>query len=120
MNKKMELADTARTVSKPEARSHKSAHELTNSPDFKALVAKRWSVSGILLVLLFICYYGYVIVLGANPKVMAQKIGEVTTLGIPLGIGVIVFSFILTAIYIAWANKSYDPEVDRLKSQLKQ
>ena len=113
------MADTARTAAKPEARIHKSAHEVINSHDFKALVAKRWSVSGVLLVLLFVCYYGYVIVLGSNPKVMAEKVGEVTTLGIPIGIGVIVFSFILTAIYIGWANKTYDPEVERLKSQLK-
>ncbi len=113
------MADTARTVTKPEARIHKSAHEVINSHDFKMLVAKRWSVSGILLVLLFVTYYGYVIVLGSNPQVMAQKVGEVTTLGIPIGIGVILFSFILTAFYIGWANKTYDPEVERLKGQLK-
>jgi uncharacterized membrane protein (DUF485 family) len=113
------MADTARTVTKPEARIHKSAHEVITSRDFKMLVAKRWSVSGILLVLLFVTYYGYVIVLGSSPKVMAQKVGEVTTLGIPIGVGVIVFSFILTAFYIVWANKTYDPEVERLKGQLK-
>ena len=113
------MADTARTATKPEARIHKSAHEIINSDEFKMLVAKRWSVSGILLVLLFITYYGYVIVLGSNPQVMAEKVGEVTTLGIPIGVGVIVFSFFLTAFYVGWANKTYDPEVDRLKSQLK-
>lgn len=41
-----------------------------------------------------------------------------TTLGIPIGIGVIVFAFIITAIYVVWANSSYDPEVERLKKQL--
>ena len=42
-----------------------------------------------------------------------------TTLGIPMGIGMIVFAFILTAIYVVWANQVYDPEVERLKGQLK-
>ncbi len=28
-------------------------------------------------------------------------------------------AFVLTAIYVAWANKSYDPEVERLRSQLR-
>src|SRR5512143_730006 len=107
------MADTARTATKPEARIHKSAHEVITSHDFKRLVAKRWSVSGILLVLLFITYYGYILLVGTNKAALAQKVGEVTTLGIPLGVGVIVFSFILTAIYIGWANKSYDPEVER-------
>ncbi len=112
------MVDTARTVAKGETR-HKSVHEVITSDDFKKLVARRWSVSGILLVLLFVVYYGYVIVLGSNPAVMARKIGEFTTLGIPIGVGVIVFAFILTAVYIAWANSIYDPEVERLKGQLK-
>ena len=47
------------------------------------------------------------------------KIGEVTTLAIPLGIAAIVIAWVLTAFYVAWANKSYDPEVERLKGELK-
>ena len=113
------MADTAR-MAKPEARAHKTAHEVISSPEFKRLVAKRWTVSGILLALLFVTYYGFILIVGTNKTFLAQKIGDVTTLGIPLGIGVIVFAFVLTAIYIGWANKSYDPEVERLKGQLKQ
>ena len=113
------MADTARTVNKPEAHIHKSAHEVITSHDFKLIVAKRWSVSGILLVLLAVVYYGFVIVLGTTPQIFAQKIGEVTTLGIPIAVAVIVFAFILTALYIGWANAIYDPEVERLRNQLK-
>ena len=97
----------------------KSAHELLESPDFKRLVAKRWSVSIILTILLFIIYYGYILLIGYNKPFLAQKIGEVTTLGIPLGIGTIVLSWVLTVVYVIWANNSYDPEVQRLKDQLK-
>jgi uncharacterized membrane protein (DUF485 family) len=97
---------------------HGEVHETIRSPDFERLVAKRWSVSGLLLLLLSVSYYGYVIVLGSHPEAMARRIGEFTTLGIPIGVGVIVFAFILTAVYIAWANSSYDPEVERLKSLL--
>jgi uncharacterized membrane protein (DUF485 family) len=112
------MADTARTVAK-EARIHKSAHEVINSPDFKKIVAKRWSLSSVLLALLFVTYYGYVVIIGVDKTIFAQKIGEVTTLGIPVGIGVIIFAFVLTAIYVVWANTIYDPEVERLKNQLK-
>ena len=97
----------------------KSAHELLESPDFKRLVAKRWSVSIVLTILLFIIYYGYILLIGYNKPFLAQKIGEVTTLGIPLGIGTIVLSWVLTVVYVIWANNSYDPEVQRLKDQLK-
>ena len=101
------------------AKEQKSAHELLESPDFKRLVAKRWSVSIILTILLFIIYYGYILLIGYNKPFLAQKIGEVTTLGIPLGIGTIVLSWVLTVVYVIWANNSYDPEVQRLKDQLK-
>lgn len=103
-----------------EIRAHKTAHEIITSHDFKTLVAKRWAVSMVLLVLLFVTYYGYIILLAVNKQIMAEKIGEVTTLGIPVGVGVILFAWVLTAFYVVWANRAFDPEVERLKGQLKQ
>jgi uncharacterized membrane protein (DUF485 family) len=97
----------------------KSAHEMTESPAFKRLVALRLRVSMILLVLLFVSYYGYILLVASAKDFVNQKIGEVTTLAIPLGIAVIVFAWALTAFYVGWANKSYDPEVERLKGELK-
>ncbi len=115
------MSEAARNVAsiKGEGRANKSVHELIESADFKHLVANRWSVSLVLLALLFVSYYGYVLLIGGNKAFLAQKIGEVTTLGIPVGIAVILFAWILTAYYVVWANKSYDPEVERLKGQLK-
>lgn len=109
----------ALTVPK-DARAGKSAHEVIESKDFKALVAKRWSVSVALLVALFVTYYGFILLIATNRELMATRIGAYTTLAIPVGIAVIVVSFLLTAVYIGWANKSYDPEVERLKKQLRQ
>ena len=108
------------TVAKSESRAHKSAHEVIESEDFKALVRKRWTVSALLLAALFITYYGYILLIAGNKALMATKIGAVTTLAIPVGVAVIVVAFVLTAVYVAWANSSYDPEVNRLKKQLKQ
>ncbi len=98
---------------------HKSAHEVIESADFKGLVARRWAVSLVLLALLFISYYGYILLIAVNKAFVAQKIGEVTTLAIPLGWAAIIIAWILTAYYVVWANKSYDPEVERLVGELK-
>ena len=106
-------------AAKADKSTQKSAHEVIESPEFKALVSKRWSVSMALLVLLFVSYYGYVILVATAKDFVSQKVGEVTTLAIPLGIAAIVIAWALTAFYVAWANKSYDPEVERLKGQLK-
>jgi len=102
-----------------QAKLGRSAADVVASPEFKALVKRRWSVSMVMLTLLFVSYYGYVLVVAGNKEFVSQKIGESTTLAIPLGVAVIVFAWLLTAIYVAWANRSYDPEVERLKGQLK-
>ena len=100
-------------------RIHKSAHEVIESADFKALVAKRWKVSLVLLALLFVSYYGFIVLVATAKEFVSQRVGEVTTLAIPLGVAAIVIAWALTAFYVAWANKSYDPEVERLKGELK-
>jgi uncharacterized membrane protein (DUF485 family) len=105
-------------VSRREDRANKSAHEVIESADFKRLVARRWTVSLVLLAVLFVSYYGFILLVSTNKELVSTKIGEVTTLAIPLGIGAIVVAWALTAFYVAWANKSYDPEVERLKNQL--
>jgi uncharacterized membrane protein (DUF485 family) len=112
------MAETASHL-KRDSRASKSAHEVIESSDFKQLVKKRWSVSMILLAMLFVTYYGFILLVATNKALVNTKIGEVTTLAIPLGLGAIVIAFVLTAIYVAWANKSYDPEVERLRSQLR-
>jgi uncharacterized membrane protein (DUF485 family) len=108
----------ANVASKTE-RAQRSAHEVIESQDFKRLVARRWKVSMLLLAALFVSYYGYILVVATNKEFVSQKIGEVTTLAIPLGLAAIVIAWVLTAVYVAWANKSYDPEVERLKGELK-
>jgi uncharacterized membrane protein (DUF485 family) len=101
----------------------KNATELIESPDFRALVRTRWTVSFTLLGLLFVCYYGYILLVATAPAVVARRLSEapdaITNIGLVLGIATLVFAWVLTAIYVVWANRSYDPEVERLKQQLK-
>lgn len=104
---------------KRDARPGKSASEIIESADFKRLVSRRWTVSMVLLVLLFVTYYGYILLIPYAPGLMKTRIGEVTTAAIPIGVAVIVIAFVLTAFYVGWANTTYDPEVNRLKGQLK-
>jgi uncharacterized membrane protein (DUF485 family) len=106
-------------ASKAERNAQMSAHEVIESAEFKALVSKRWKVSMVLLALLFVSYYGYVVLVASAKEFVSQRVGEVTTLAIPLGIAAIVIAWALTAVYVAWANRSYDPEVERLKGNLR-
>lgn len=97
----------------------KSTSEMLASPELKELIRKKWTVSIILTVLLFILYYGFILLIAVNKPFLAQKIGEFTTLGIPLGVAVIVLAWVLTAAYVVWANGAPDATVKSLRDQVK-
>ncbi|MCM2315842.1 MAG: DUF485 domain-containing protein [Thermoanaerobaculia bacterium] len=90
---------------------------LLSSDRFKKLVRVRWTVSITLLVLLFILYYGYILIVAEGKEFLVQKIGVHTNYGIVLGIGTIVGAWILTIIYVVWANTIYDKEVKGIKDE---
>jgi uncharacterized membrane protein (DUF485 family) len=89
--------------------------ELLDSPEFQRLVARRLRVSLVLTACLFVLYYGYILLIATDKAFLARRIGEVTTLGIPIGAAVIVGAWVLTAVYVVWANRAYDVEVARLR-----
>jgi uncharacterized membrane protein (DUF485 family) len=95
----------------------KSVHDIVNSPKFKKLVVKRWTVSFILTFLLFVLYFGYILTVGYGKEWLAEKVGVYTNIGIIYGAVVIVGAWILTMIYVVWANTSYDKEVEELKRE---
>lgn len=81
---------------------------IDQTPEFRELVVRRWTVALVLTVLTFITYYGFIIIVGVSKETLAKKIGAVTTLGIPMAVAVIVISFLLTLVYVFWANSRYD------------
>jgi uncharacterized membrane protein (DUF485 family) len=91
---------------------------LLDSPEFRRLVRGRWRVSLGLTGLLFLLYYGYIILVAIDRPLLARRVAGVMTLGIPLGAAVIVGAWALTAAYIVWANRRYDPEVRRLGDRI--
>ncbi len=89
-------------------------NKIDEMPEFKSLVKRRWTIALILTFLTFVTYYGFILVLGYSKETLALKIGKVTTLGIPVAMLVIVISFILTLIYVVWANNTYDALVSKI------
>ena len=98
---------------------HKTTKELLASSEFRHLVARRWRVSLLLTACLFVLYYGYILLIATDKALLSKRIGEVTTLGIPVGAAVILGAWILTGVYVLWANRAYDSEVARLRDHLR-
>ena len=94
------------------------AKVLVDSPAFKNLVKKRWAFSLIMSGLMLFVYFGFLISIAFNKAIFAIKIHQNLTLGIVLGFGIIIFAWLMTGIYVKWANSSYDNTVEELKKQL--
>jgi uncharacterized membrane protein (DUF485 family) len=61
-------------------------------------------------ILMIIAYYGYILLIAFNKEWLGTPIapGVVTTIGIPLGVGVIIFTIVITNIYVRKANTEFD------------
>jgi len=90
------------------------ASELTQriqkNPQYQYLVKSRDALSWSLTILVFIAYYGFILAVAFDKTLFSVPImsGMVTTWWVPIGIGIIVLTIVLTAIYVRKANNDYD------------
>ena len=100
--------------------SPKTVHQILDDPDFLDLVRKKDRISAILTTLELVLYFGFIALIAYNKAYLAEKIsaGSSITIGIPIAVGVIVLSWILTGIYVFWANGKYDPMVKAVKEKM--
>ncbi len=78
-------------------------------PKYQELKAKRTGFGLWLTVAMLVVYYGFILLVAFDKPLLASRIGEgVMTLGMPIGLGVIVFTVVITAIYVQRANSEFD------------
>ena len=79
------------------------------NPKYHELRRKRNTFGWSLTALMLLVYFGYIALIAFNKPFLAQPIGSgVTSLGIPIGLGVIIFTIVITGIYVNRANGEYD------------
>ena len=83
--------------------------DVAQTPKYRQLVRERSRFSWALTAIMLAIYFGYILLIAFAPDLLARRISGTTTLGIPLGIGVIVSGILLTAIYVYRANSRFDP-----------
>src|SRR5438105_724901 len=89
--------------------------QLLQDPEFLQLTSSKTRISLILTGLTLVIYYGFIFLVAFKPRFFGTKITTNITIGIPIGIGVILASWILTGIYVRWANTRYDHLVRSVK-----
>lgn len=110
--------DAAETA-KEERMSEHTAKKM-DQEQFQALVKAKWTISLILTALILVIYFGFILVLAFQKEILMTKLGEGMTLGIPVGLGVIISACVLTGIYVYWANNKYDAAVKSVIQSMKE
>ncbi len=81
---------------------------MSEHPKFQELVRRRsrfaWTLSWIMLLI----YQGFILLVAFAKGFLATPIAGVITIGIPIGLGVIISAFLLTGIYVWVANSRFD------------
>ncbi len=91
------------------------ATKIAGHPKYQELKAKRTSLGWWLTLAGMVAYYGFILLVAFDKPLLAQKLGNgVTTLGMPLGVAVIVFTIIITWVYIRRANSEFDSLTEQI------
>ena len=101
-----------------EAEAGASLRGLADDPRYRQLVRDRSRFSWTLTAIMLLIFFGYILLIAFAPQILARPIGGgATTLGIPVGIGVIVAGIVLTAIYVRGANTRCDPVIAEIRRE---
>lgn len=95
--------------------------QIKEDPNFQELVSKRSKFAWTLTVLMLVVYFAFILTIAFNPSALGAPLSSdtVTTIGIPIGMAVIVFAFVLTGIYTKRANSEFDDLTNKIKDKVK-
>ncbi|MBC7758393.1 MAG: DUF485 domain-containing protein [Phormidesmis sp. FL-bin-119] len=93
-------------------------HEILQSPAFRKLVKNRWNISLTFTFLMLFVYIGFLLVVAYQKDTLKMPVGDSLNLAIIVGIGIIIFSWLITGVYVYWANNYYDAAVKEIKKDL--
>ncbi|HXX65080.1 MAG TPA: DUF485 domain-containing protein [Bacteroidota bacterium] len=79
------------------------------------ITAERWRIAVWLSAAMFVIYAGFILLIAFNKPLMGTLLAPGLSLGILLGVVVILLAWALTMIYVRWANKVYDGKIAQLR-----
>jgi uncharacterized membrane protein (DUF485 family) len=79
-----------------------------------AIAAKRWRIAIWLSLGMLVAYYGFILLVAFDKPLLSTILAPGLSLGVLLGALVIVFAWVLTMVYVSWANTKYDEEIHHL------
>ena len=86
-----------------------SYEAIEQNPKYQELIRRRTSLAAALSLTMLAIYLGFIMLVAYAPEFLATPLaGGVTTIGIPIGLFVIISAFVLTGYYVNRANSTFD------------
>jgi uncharacterized membrane protein (DUF485 family) len=81
---------------------------IENDPNYIKLVTERNSFAWMLSIIMLVIYYGFIALVAFAPTVIAVKLFGSITVGLVLGLAIILAAIVLTGVYVLRANAEFD------------
>jgi uncharacterized membrane protein (DUF485 family) len=97
-----------RQTSEEKVMDDRALARIESDPNYIKLVSERKSFGWTLTIIMLVLYYGYIALVAFDPSMIAAKLSGSITIGLVIGVALILASIILTGIYVLRANSQYD------------
>ena len=81
---------------------------IQRDPNYIELVSARKSFGWTLAIIMLVIYYGYIALVAFFPNAIAVNATGSITVGLYLGVAIILSAIVLTGVYVARANSRFD------------
>ncbi|MEN9508605.1 MAG: hypothetical protein RLZZ621_1168 [Gemmatimonadota bacterium] len=82
----------------------------------RTVARQRWRVAATLTAGMVVIYFGFILLVAFRPASLGVLVADGLSIGIVLGIVVILAAWVLTYAYVSWANRVYDPALATLRA----
>jgi uncharacterized membrane protein (DUF485 family) len=104
-----------------EARTQGDAYVEVQSSDEFVDLRRRFRKFVFPMTALFLAWYFlYVLLAAYAPDFMSQKVVGNINVGLILGLGQFVSTFVITVLYVRWADREFDPRAEALHDRLEE
>jgi uncharacterized membrane protein (DUF485 family) len=83
--------------------------------ELRALAARRMRIALVLTALTMLTYFGFILLVAFDKPLLAKVVAPGLSVGIALGAVVIVVAWVLTGVYVFWANRHYDSALEAIR-----
>jgi uncharacterized membrane protein (DUF485 family) len=87
---------------------------------FQDVARRRWRIAIVLTLAMVAMYFGFILLVAFDKPLLGRLVSPGLSLGMLLGALVIVVSWIMTWIYVRWANTHYDRVLHDLRAGTRQ